>query len=72
MRASERAARWAGARTKERHKSSVDPEVSARVRETFRLLTGFEAKVGRAGVHVAIDSAAQLEELAEALERLAG
>jgi ParB family transcriptional regulator, chromosome partitioning protein len=72
VRASERAARWAGARTKERHKSSVDAEVAARVKETFRLLTGFEAKVGRAGLHVAIDNAVQLEELAEALERLTG
>ena len=72
VRAAERAARWAGARTKERQKSSVDPEVAARVKETFRLLTGFEAKVGSAGVHVAIDSGVQLEELAEALERLAG
>ena len=72
VRAAERAARWAGARTKERQKSSVDPEVAARVKETFRLLTGFDAKVGSAGVHVAIDSAVQLEELAEALERLAG
>ena len=56
VRAAERAARWAGARTKERQKSSVDPEVAARVKETFQLLTGFEAKVGRAGVHVAIDT----------------
>ena len=72
VRAAERAARWAGARTKERQKSSVDPEVAARVKETFRLLTGFDAKVGRAGMHVAIDSSVQLEELAEALERLAG
>jgi ParB family transcriptional regulator, chromosome partitioning protein len=72
VRAAERAARWAGARTKERQKSNVDPEVAARIKDAFRLVTGFEAKVGRAGVHVAIDSAVQLEELAEALERLAG
>ena len=72
VRAAERAARWAGARTKERQKSNVDPEVAGRIKDAFRLVTGFEAKVGRAGVHVAIDSAVQLEELAEALERLAG
>jgi ParB family transcriptional regulator, chromosome partitioning protein len=72
VRAAERAARWAGARTKERQKSNVDPEVAGRIKDAFRLVTGFEAKVGRAGVHVAIDNAVQLEELAEALERLAG
>jgi ParB family transcriptional regulator, chromosome partitioning protein len=72
VRAAERAARWAGARTKERQKSNVDPEVACRIKEAFRLVTGFEAKVGRAGVHVAIDNAVQLEELAEALERLTG
>ena len=72
VRAAERAARWAGARTKERQKSNVDPDVAGRIKDAFRLVTGFEAKVGRAGVHVAIDNAVQLEELAEALERLAG
>jgi ParB family chromosome partitioning protein len=72
VRAAERAARWAGARTKERQKSNVDPEVAGRIKDAFRLVTGFEAKVGRAGVHVAIDNAVQLEELAEALERLTG
>jgi ParB family chromosome partitioning protein len=72
VRAAERAARWAGARTKERQKSNVDPDVAGRIKDAFRLVTGFEAKVGRAGVHVPIDNAVQLEELAEALERLAG
>ena len=72
VRAAERAARWAGARTKERQKSSVDPVVAGRIKDSFRLLTGFEAKVGRAGVHLPIDDAVQLEELAEALDRLAG
>jgi ParB family transcriptional regulator, chromosome partitioning protein len=72
VRAAERAARWAGARTKERHKSSVDPVIAGRIKDSFRLLTGFEAKVGRVGVHLPIDNAVQLEELAEALERLAG
>ncbi len=37
----------------------------------MRLLTGFEAKVGSGGLHVPVDSEVQLEELAEALERLA-
>ncbi len=71
VRAAERAARWAGARTKERTATSVDPALAARVKEAVRLLTGFEAKVGVAGLHIPVDSEVQLEELAEALERLA-
>ena len=70
VRAAERAARWAGARTKERKATSVDPVVAGRSRRRSRLLTGFEAKVGAAGVHVPLDGEVQLEELAEALERL--
>ncbi len=70
VRAAERAARWAGARTKERHKASADPIVAARVKDAVKLLTGFDARVGSAGVHVPIDSPVALEELAEALERL--
>jgi len=70
VRAAERAARWAGARTKQRRVTSVDPALAARIKEAVRLLTGFEAKVGAAGLHVPVDGEAQLEELAEALERL--
>ena len=44
--------------------------LAARVKEAFRRLTGFEAKVGSAGLHVPLDDEVQLEELAEALERL--
>jgi ParB family transcriptional regulator, chromosome partitioning protein len=71
VRAAERAARWAGARTKERRKATVDPEVAGRIRDAFKAVTGFDAKVGAAGLHVPLDGPVQLEELAEALERLA-
>jgi hypothetical protein len=50
--------------------SAVDPALAARVKDAFRLLTGFEAKVGAAGLQVPVDGDVQLEELAEALERL--
>jgi ParB family chromosome partitioning protein len=70
VRAAERAARWAGARTKERKSATVDPVLAGRVRDAFKRLTGFEAKVGRAGVQLPLESETQLEELAEALERL--
>jgi ParB family chromosome partitioning protein len=71
VRAAERAARWAGARTKERRATTVDPQLAARIKDTFKRLTGFDAKVGAAGLHVPLDGEVQLEELAEALERLA-
>jgi ParB family transcriptional regulator, chromosome partitioning protein len=70
VRATERAARWAGARTKERRASTVDPVLAGRIKEAFKRLTGFDAKVGAAGLHVPIDGEVQLEELAEALERV--
>ena len=72
VRAAERAARWAGARTKERRVTTVDPHLAARIKAAFKLVTGFEAKVGAAGLHVPLDGEVQLEELAEALERLSG
>jgi hypothetical protein len=70
VRAAERAARWAGARTRERRAASVDPALAARVKDAVRRLTGFDARVGRSGVHVPVDDEARLAELAEALERL--
>ena len=71
VRAAEQAARAAGARTRERRRGAVDPETARRVKDAVRLLTGFEAKVGTTGVHVPLDAPSQLEEFAEALERLA-
>ncbi len=71
VRAAERAARWAGARTKERRVTTVDPALAARIKTAVKTLTGFEAKVGAAGLHVPLDGEVQLAELAEALERLA-
>jgi ParB family chromosome partitioning protein len=70
VRAAERAARWAGAKTKERRVTTVDPELAARIKVAFKRVTGFDAKVGAAGLNVPLDGEVQLEELAEALERL--
>ncbi|HZQ83046.1 MAG TPA: ParB/RepB/Spo0J family partition protein [Gaiellaceae bacterium] len=70
VRSAERAAKTAGARTRERRVSAVDPALAARVRDAFQRLTGLEAKVGSAGLQVAVDGDTGLEELAEALERL--
>jgi ParB family chromosome partitioning protein len=68
VRAAERAAHAAGARTKAR-RAAVDPDLAARVESGLRVLTGLDAKVRPTGVHIAIDGDVQLEELAEALER---
>jgi ParB family chromosome partitioning protein len=70
VRSAERAAKAAGARTRERRVSAVDPALAARVRDAFRTLTGFDARVGAAGLQVSVDGDTELEELAEALERL--
>jgi len=70
VRAAERAARWSGARTRERRSASVDPAVAGRIRDALRALTGVEPRVGATGVHLPVSSPVELEELAEALERL--
>jgi ParB family chromosome partitioning protein len=70
VRAAERAARSAGARTKHRRAAAVDPDLARRVRDRLAELTGFDVKVGTAGVHIPLDGDVQLEELAEALERV--
>jgi hypothetical protein len=70
VRAAERAARWAGARTRERRATQVDPVLAERVKTALLRLTGFEAKVGASGVRLPLDGDVQLAELAEALERL--
>lgn len=71
VRAAELAARAAGARRKQRRAAPVDAELARRIHDAFETLTGFEAKVGAAGLHVPLEGQVQLEELAEALERLA-
>jgi ParB family chromosome partitioning protein len=70
VRAVERAAKAAGAATRARRTSAVDPALAERVRDAFRALTGFDARVGAAGLQVAVEGDVELEELAEALERL--
>jgi hypothetical protein len=69
VRAAERAARWAGARTKPRRKQPVDPALAERAREALRLLTGADAKVTAGRVELYFETEVELEELVEALER---
>jgi ParB family transcriptional regulator, chromosome partitioning protein len=70
VRAAERAARWAGARTKPRTKSPVDPALAQRVRRGLERLTGLEVRVAVGKVELAYDDEYDLEQMAEALERV--
>jgi ParB family chromosome partitioning protein len=70
VRAAERAARWAGAKTKQRKVAKVNPALAARVREAAERVTGFTARVRAGKLEISFLDETELEELAEALERL--
>jgi ParB family chromosome partitioning protein len=70
VRAAERAARWSGARTKPRTKTSVDPALAKRIKSGLARITGLEVRVAPGKVEIAWDDNHDLEELAESLERL--
>ena len=70
VRAAERAARWAGAKTKPRKVAKVDPALAARVREAAERVTGFTARVRAGKLEISFMDETELEELAEVLERL--
>lgn len=69
VRAAERAARWAGARTKPRRRQPVDPRLAERARTELRRLTGADAKVTAGRIELYFESELELEEMVEALER---
>ncbi len=71
VRAAERAARWSGAKTKPRTKTPVDPALARRVRDGFGRLTGLDVRLAPGKVELVWDDEHDLEQLAEALERLA-
>ena len=71
VRAAERAARWAGARTKPRKVAKFDPALLERVRAAAERLTGFPARVASGRLEIAFTDETELAELAEALERVA-
>jgi len=71
VRAAERAARWSGARTKPRTKTPVDPALAARVKVGLHRVTGLEVRIAPGKVELAFTDEHDLEELAEALDRLA-
>jgi ParB family transcriptional regulator, chromosome partitioning protein len=69
VRAAERAARWAGAKTKPRKVPQVDPVLAERVRVAAERLTGFPARIVAGRLEIAFTDETELAELAEALER---
>ncbi len=70
VRAAERAARWSGAKTKPRTKTSVDPALAARVKDSLQRLTGLEVRVAPGRVELGFVDEHDLEELAEILDTL--
>ena len=71
VRAAERAARWAGARTKPRKIQKFDPALLERVRTAAERLTGFPARIVSGKLEIAFTDETELAELAEALETVA-
>jgi ParB family chromosome partitioning protein len=72
VRAAERAAKAAGARTKRRKAvANVDPALASRVETAATRATGMAARVTSGRLEIPFSDETELEELAEALERLA-
>jgi ParB family chromosome partitioning protein len=73
VRAAERAARWAGARTKPRRngRETADPALAERVRVACERALGFRPHVRARKLEIPFADEHELAELAEALERLA-
>ena len=70
VRAAERAARWAGAKTKPRRTPRVDPALAERARKAAERATGFPARVVSGRLELPFSDETELAELTEALERL--
>jgi ParB family transcriptional regulator, chromosome partitioning protein len=70
VRAAERAAQSAGAKRKRRAVSRVDPALAARVETAATRATGMAARVTDGKLEIPFGDETELEELAEALERL--
>ena len=71
VRAAERAARWAGAKTKPRKVAKVDPALAERARKAAERATGFPARIVPGRLEIAFTDETELAELVEALERIA-
>ena len=69
VRSAERAARWAGARTRPRRQpAKLDPELVARAKGAADRITGFSSRVSRGKLEIPFADETELAELVEALE----
>ena len=71
VRATERAARWAGARTKPRKVPTVSPVLAERARAAAERLAGAPARVTSGRIEITFVGETELEEIAEAFETAA-
>ena len=72
VRAAERAARWAGAKTKQRRPvSRLDPALVARAKVATDRITGFSSRIVSNRLEISFADETELEELVEALEKAA-
>jgi ParB family chromosome partitioning protein len=69
VRATERAARWAGARTKPRRARRVSPAVAARARAAVEGVVGSAVRVTDTRIEIPFSDERELEEIIEAFER---
>jgi ParB family transcriptional regulator, chromosome partitioning protein len=69
VRATERAARWAGARTKPRRARRVSPAVAARARAAVEGVVGSAVRVTDTRIEIPFSDETGLEEIIEAFER---
>ena len=71
VRATERAARWAGARTKPRKARRIDPALAARARTAMEKILGVPVRVTDTRIEISFSDETELEEIVEAVERIA-
>ena len=71
VRAAEAAARATGAQRRPRRRAPVDPHLAERARVAVERATGVQPRVLAGRIELPFDGEAQLEELVEALERIA-
>jgi hypothetical protein len=72
VRAAERAARWAGAKTKQRKQAAkVDPALAGRAKAAADRITGFSSRIVSGRLEIPFADETELEELVEVLERAA-
>jgi ParB family transcriptional regulator, chromosome partitioning protein len=69
VRATERAARWAGARTKPRRARRISPTVAARARTAIEGFVGSAVRVTDTRIEIPFSDETELEEIIEAFER---